>query len=93
MFAANTLSFARVGAFALAHAGLCLAVFEMIKIVDRLPGGPVWAGVVFVLGTVFIVLFEGFIVAIQTLRLEYYEFFSKFFSGEGRKYEPFDLKA
>ena len=93
MFAANTLSFARIGAFALAHAGLCIAVFELIRIVQGLPGAPVWAALVFIFGTLFIVLLEGFIVAIQALRLEYYEFFSKFFRGEGRKYEPFNLKA
>ncbi len=93
VFAANTLSFARLGAFALAHVGLCLAVFELIEIVRGLPGAPVWTALIFVLGTLFIVLLEGFIVAIQSLRLEYYEFFSKFFRGEGRGYKPFSLKT
>jgi len=27
------------------------------------------------------------------MRLEYYEFFGKFFSGEGTAYKPFDLKS
>jgi len=92
-YVANTLSFVRIGAFALAHAGLCLAVFRLMAIVEELPGGPVWAVLVFVFGTLLIVGLEGLIVAIQTLRLEYYEFFGKFFRGEGRRYEPFDLKA
>jgi V/A-type H+/Na+-transporting ATPase subunit I len=40
-----------------------------------------------------IILLEGLIVTIQTLRLEYYEFLGKFYEGEGRKYEPFSLKS
>ena len=92
-YVANTLSFARIGAFALAHAGLCVAVFELIKIVGEMPGGPVWTVLVFVCGTALIVILEGLIVAIQSLRLEYYEFFGKFFRGEGRRYEPFRLKG
>lgn len=92
-YVANTLSFARIGAFALAHAGLCMAVFRLIDVVKTMPGGPLWAVLVFVFGTLVIVLLEGMIVAIQSLRLEYYEFFGKFFRGEGRRYEPFDLKV
>ena len=92
-YVANTLSFARIGAFALAHAGLCVAVFELIKIVKTMPGGPLWVVLVFIFGTLLIVLLEGMIVAIQSLRLEYYEFFGKFFRGEGRRYEPFSLEA
>ena len=59
----------------------------------ELPGGPIWAAIVFILGTLVILLLEGLIVAIQSMRLQYYEFFSKFFEGEGRRYEPFSLKG
>ena len=45
-----------------------------------------WA--VVVLGNLFVIGFEGFIVTIQTMRLHYYEFFSKFFQGGGSAYEP-----
>jgi V/A-type H+-transporting ATPase subunit I len=41
-----------------------------------------------ILGNLFIIGFEGLIVGIQTMRLEYYEFFSKFFTGGGLRYEP-----
>jgi len=92
-YVANTLSFARIGAFALAHAGLSIAVYRLIDIVHEMPGGPVWTVLVFIFGTLLIVLLEGLIVAIQSLRLEYYEFFGKFYRGEGRKYDPFKLKA
>ena len=36
----------------------------------------------------FIIVLEGMIVTIQCLRLEYYEFFSKFFAGNGVAYAP-----
>ncbi len=93
LYTANTLSFARIAAFALAHAGLSLAVFEIIKVVRTMPGGPVWVACAFVVGTLVIVLLEGLIVAIQSMRLQYYEFFSKFYRGEGWRYQPFSLKA
>ena len=91
VYVANTFSFLRVAAFALSHAALCFAVFVVQRLVDGLPGGPLWSAVVFVLGTAVIIGLEGLIVAIQILRLEYYEFFTKFFSGEGTPYEPFRL--
>ena len=93
LYMANTLSFARIAAFALAHAGLSFAIFEVMRVVRAYPGGPVWAAAVFVAGTLAILLLEGLIVAIQSMRLEYYEFFGKFFQGEGRQYRPFSLKG
>jgi V/A-type H+-transporting ATPase subunit I len=48
-----------------------------------------WA--VVALGNLFIIGFEGMIVGIQTLRLEYYEFFSKFFQGGGTPYVPLTI--
>jgi V/A-type H+-transporting ATPase subunit I len=44
-----------------------------------------------VVGTAIIIGLEGLIVAIQIFRLEYYEFFTKFFQGEGKKFSPFRL--
>jgi V/A-type H+/Na+-transporting ATPase subunit I len=87
-FLSNTLSYVRLGAFAVAHIGLTLIVF----ILADLAGGiaPLrW--IVIVLGTIAVVAFEGLIVGIQTLRLEYYEFFNKFFQGTGISYRPLDL--
>jgi V/A-type H+/Na+-transporting ATPase subunit I len=83
----NSMSFVRVGAFAVAHAGLSGAIFVLAELVG---GGPqsVAYWIVVVLGNIFIVGFEGLIVGIQTMRLHYYEFFSKFFVGGGIPYEP-----
>jgi len=92
IYMANTFSFLRVAAFALSHAALCFTIFVLLRLVRGLPGGPLWSAVVFVVGTATVIGLEGLIVAVQVLRLEYYEFFTKFFGGEGLPYRPFRLK-
>jgi V/A-type H+-transporting ATPase subunit I len=85
-FLSNSLSYVRVGAFAVAHAGLSAVIFILAELAS--PNHGVGYYIVVVLGNVFIIGFEGLIVGIQTMRLEYYEFFSKFFKGGGARYEP-----
>jgi len=87
----NTLSYVRVGAFAIVHAGFTGAVFIIAKLVGggHEAGLGYWAVVVF--GNLFVIGLEGFIVTIQTMRLHYYEFFSKFFLGGGSEYQPLTL--
>ncbi|MGA1795451.1 MAG: V-type ATP synthase subunit I [bacterium] len=87
-FLSNTVSFIRVSAFALAHAGLFLAVFALAQTMQGLKGGILWYWVVVLLGNIGIIVIEGLVVSIQTIRLEYYEFFSKFFKGGGELYQP-----
>lgn len=87
-YLSNTVSFIRVAAFALAHAGLFVAVFSLADIVKQVHGGMFYSILVLILGNMLIIGLEGLIVTIQGLRLEYYEFFSKFFTGEGEKYKP-----
>ncbi|WP_456480653.1 V-type ATP synthase subunit I [Nautilia sp.] len=82
----NTVSFVRAGAFALAHAALFLAVFTIAEMMDKTG---YWITVV--LGNIFVIILEGIIVTIQTLRLEYYEFFKRFYEGGGYEYKPFEL--
>lgn len=85
----NTLSYIRVGAFAVAHGALSLVVFILAEMVGPQHGLFYWMIIVF--GNLFVIGFEGMIVGIQTLRLEYYEFFSKFFAGNGLAYQPLSL--
>jgi len=82
-YVSNTLSFLRVAAFSLNHVALAIAVFTLA---DMLGETGHWITVV--LGNVFIIVVEGFIVTIQVLRLEYYEGFSRFFRGDGRRFKP-----
>ncbi|MGC9397854.1 MAG: V-type ATP synthase subunit I [Anaerolineae bacterium] len=85
-FLSNTLSYVRMGAFAVAHGALSLTVFILAETIGPAKGAGYWLMVA--LGNLFVVGFEGMVVAIQTLRLEYYEFFTKFFSGGGRPFKP-----
>ena len=90
-FLSNTLSYVRVGAFAVAHVGLSAVIFILANLVN--PGHDIGYWIVVAFGTLFIVGFEGLIIGIQTMRLEYYEFFSKFFTGGGVVYQPFNLPS
>ncbi|WP_334159632.1 V-type ATP synthase subunit I [Muricomes intestini] len=84
----NTLSFVRIGAFAVSHA----AIMEVVLILAGAESGsPNWA--VVILGNLFVCGFEGLIVGIQVLRLEYYEMFSRFYKGGGRAFEPYTKKT
>jgi len=82
-FISNTISFIRLSAFALNHAGLFMAVLILTEMTSGL--GSV-AGII--LGNILIIGLEGLIVGIQGLRLEYYELFSRFFTGGGKPYRP-----
>lgn len=87
-FVSNTASFVRLAAFALNHVGLSIAVMMLADMVKDAPGGIVFKTIVLIIGNLLIVGLEGLIVFIQTLRLEYYEFFSKFYHGGGREFKP-----
>ena len=80
----NSLSFVRVGAFAVSHA----AMMEVVLMLSGAESGHInWIGVV--LGNIFVMGMEGLIVGIQVLRLEYYELFSRFYTGGGRAFKPY----
>ena len=80
----NTISFIRVGAFALAHAGLSLAVYIMAGTVAN----PLFSALIFIVGNVVILVLEGLVVSIQTTRLVLFEFFIRFLKGTGRMFHP-----
>ncbi len=88
---ANTVSFIRVGAFALSHAGLSIVTYTLAGMVDPTMKSMGAIGVI-ITGNIFIIGFEGVVCGIQSMRLEYYEFFSKFFQGDGVAFTPFALK-
>ena len=91
-YVSNTLSYVRLGAFAVAHAGLSMVVLILAEMLGGGGEGVSFAQVfIIVVGNIAIIGFEGLIVAIQTLRLEYYELFGKFFTGEGVPFKPLTL--
>lgn len=80
----NTVSFVRVGAFALAHAGLSMAVVGLADAADSV----IFTAIILLLGNVLIIALEGLVVAIQTTRLVLFEFFIRFLRAEGRPFRP-----
>lgn len=78
----NTISFVRIGAFAIAHVAMMGVVLMFANIESANPN---W--IVLILGNLFVTGFEGLVIFIQVLRLEFYEIFSHFYSGNGIEFE------
>lgn len=83
-YVTNTISFLRVGAFALSHA----AMMGVVMLLAGAEGGNPNL-IAIILGNVFVAAMEGLIVGIQVLRLEYYEMFSRFYNGTGKEFKPY----
>ena len=92
-YMANTISFVRLAAYAMSHAAILMATFVMAAEVKQMAGGDVFSVLVIIAGNLVAILLEGVIASVQALRLEYYEFFSKFFTGDGQAFAPFRLGA
>lgn len=83
------VSFIRVGAFAINHVGLFMAFHTMAQMAPHNIGGVI----ILILGNILIIGLEGLIVFIQGLRLEYYELFSRYYSGSGREFKSDSLSS
>ncbi len=81
-FATNTLSFVRVGGFVLSHAGMMSVVLALADMSGTM------SPLVMVLGNLFVMCLEGLLVGIQVLRLEFYEMFSRYYTGGGKAFKP-----
>lgn len=85
-YAGNTISFLRVGAFVLVHAGMMLVVFTLAEM-----SAGIGYVIIVIFGNLFVIGLEGLLVGIQVLRLEFYEMFSRFFEGSGRPFRPINV--
>lgn len=88
----NTISFVRIAAFAAVHAGISIALFALVDTLSRMRFGGALSVFAIVAGNLMVILLEGLTVSVQVLRLEYYEFFTKFFRGGGQPYRPLMLQ-
>ncbi|MFX0009544.1 MAG: V-type ATPase 116kDa subunit family protein [Candidatus Hermodarchaeota archaeon] len=90
----NILSYIRLLALALAHVSLMLAIEAMISII---PGTGIFIQILVTVGLVFgnivVILLEGVLVFLNALRLNFYEFFFKFYEGRGIDFVPFILET
>ena len=92
-YLANTLSFMRVAGLGIAHVSLMTAFFQIARMIS--PEGPLSPAAILVLvaGNALVIGLEGLSAGIQSLRLNYYEFFSKYFNGTGKAYHPISLNG
>ena len=92
LYLANTVSFVRLAAYAMSHAALLAAAWSLRGAADAAFGPGSAAGVAaLVLAQAAALGLEGLVASVQAVRLEYYEFFGKFFEGGGRPFEPLVL--
>ena len=90
-YLANTVSFIRIAAFALNHFGFFMTIFAISDMLKKAGLTPLSYLSIF-LGNIFVICLEGLVVLIQSLRLNYYEFFSRFFETGKHVYQPVKLK-
>ena len=89
---ANTISFVRLAAYAMSHAAVLIATFVLAREVAKVSSGGGFLSLLVVIGgNLVAIVLEGIIAGVQALRLEYYEFFNKFFAGDGQAFTPFRL--
>ncbi|NCB01201.1 MAG: ATPase [Spirochaetia bacterium] len=88
-YLANTLSFMRVAGLGIAHVALMSAFSDIAD----LTGSVIGKILIFVAGNALVIALEGLSAGIQSLRLNYYEFFTKFFVGDGKQYNPLSLQS
>ena len=95
-YLSNTLSFMRVAGLGIAHVSLMAAFFEIASMLNK-GGQAVMTNplsiIILVIGNILVIGLEGLTTGIQALRLNYYEFFTKFFSGSGVVFSPVSLKS
>ena len=88
----NLVSFARLAAFGLTHAALGAVTWAATVGLWSHGGLAIGgAGLVFVVGNAVTFALEGLVAAIQALRLEYYELFSRVFDTEGVPFRPWHI--
>lgn len=79
-YASNTISFLRVGAFAISHAGMMMVVMMLSSDGKNIFG--------VIIGNIVVMGIEGMLVCIQVLRLEFYEMFGRFYTSGGERFAP-----
>ena len=92
-YLANTLSFMRVAGLGIAHVSLMVAFMQIAAMVGNAGRFTVGSYLVLIAGNLLVIALEGLSAGIQSLRLNYYEFFSKYFSGAGTSYTPVSLRS
>jgi V/A-type H+-transporting ATPase subunit I len=87
-YLSNTLSFMRIAGLGIAHVSLMIAFFAIAEMTSGIK-----SVIILIFGNILVIGLEGLSAAVQALRLNYYEFFTKFFHGTGKLYTPISLSS
>ena len=90
-FLANIVSYGRILALALCHAAL-MEVFILLAFMcagSIAIIGPVIGVIIFIAGNTVVIVLEAIMAGIHTIRLHFYEWFTKFYDGGGIEFSPF----
>ncbi len=92
-FLANIVSYGRILALALCHAAL-MEVFVLLAFMcagSIAIIGPVIGVIIFIAGNTVVIVLEAIMAGIHTIRLHFYEWFTKFYDGGGVEFSPFQF--
>ena len=92
-YLSNTLSFMRVAGLGIAHVSLMISFYELARMAKGSTTAVTpWSILIIIVGNILVIGLEGLTAGVQALRLNYYEFFTKFYSGSGELYSPISLR-
>ncbi|RLI85474.1 MAG: hypothetical protein DRO76_05455 [Candidatus Altiarchaeales archaeon] len=91
MLLSNTISYSRIAILAVIHAMMCLAIYEIAGI-EAISDIFILSILIIAGGNILVLVLEGLIVFIHTIRLHFYEWFTKFYSSGGIEYTPFRIE-
>jgi V/A-type H+-transporting ATPase subunit I len=83
----NTMSFLRLGAFAISHAGMMMVVSMLSE--NMAATGSL---IVMIIGNIFVAFLEAALSSIQIIRLEFYEIFGRFYVSGGKDFAPITVQ-
>lgn len=91
VFLSNTISYSRLLILAVVHAMMMVAVYQIASM-EALQSLVIVSPLIIIFGNILVLALEGLVVFIQTVRLHFYEWFSKFYTAGGIKYTPFLIR-
>ena len=92
-YLSDVLSYSRLLALGLATGVIANVINQMAGMLAGLPGGVIPFIIVCIFGHLFNLAINTLGAYVHTNRLQYVEFFGKFYEGGGRKFSPFNAKT
>jgi V/A-type H+-transporting ATPase subunit I len=92
-YLSDVLSYSRLLALGLATGVICMVINKMASMVGGGVIGAILFTIIVILGNILNIAINALGAYVHTNRLQYVEFFGKFYEGGGRKFNPFSVKT